>query len=370
MSQKKMPKRCKDLVNLAFQKIDKDGSGIIDLNDLLGVYDTSQHPDLQSGKKTESEILTELLGAFDVGGEVDGKVNREEFQNYYDYLYIDIPSDDYFELMIRNAWHLSGGEGACKGSANKHVLVTNADGSQSVVEIQNDMGLKAHDKEGMVARLRAQGVQAASIELSSGAGDQGKPKKPPPFRGLGRGFTGNSTSRDEYATATGKGFSNPNEGSLGRLGSSEFQNLSSSVTRSMRSQNKKVRMGASAPPPSVNAHTAINNSHPMLIKLKDKLASRGARGIAGLSRAFKRMDNDGNKSLNFIEFSQALAEMGLNLLEPEKRQLFMFFDKDRSGSVSYDELLVSLRVCTCCAVFLYLFVFKHFAVLWATVLHI
>jgi Ca2+-binding EF-hand superfamily protein len=344
-----MPKRCKDLVYLAFQQIDRDGSGIIDLNDLVGVYDTSHHPDLISGKKTEGEILTELLEAFDVGGEVDGKVSHEEFQNYYDYLYINIPSDDYFELMIRNAWHLSGGEGVCAGSANKRVLVTNSDGTQSVVEIKDDLGLKANDKQGMVARLRAQGVTAASIELSSGAVDQdtntpppgGKVQKPPPFRGLSKGFTGSSSTKDEYATAIGKTFTNPNEGSLGRPGSSGFQNLSSSVNRSMRSQ-RKVRMNV--PPPSVDATAAINSSHPMLVKLKEILASRGARGIAGLSRAFKRMDNNGNKSLDFSEFSQALSEMGLTLLEPEKRQLFIFFDKDRSGSVSYDELLVSLRV--------------------------
>lgn len=347
-----MPKRCKDLVYLAFQKIDKDGSGIIDLDDVLGVYDTSQHPDLLSGKKTENEILTELLSAFDVGGEVDGKVTHEEFQNYYDYLYINIPSDDYFELMIRNAWHLSGGEGACAGSANKHVLVTNADGSQSVVEIKNDFGLKADDKKGMVARLRAQGVEAASIELSSGAGDQdnntgGKAKRPPPFRGLSKGFTGTSTANDEFAsgTGTGKGFTNANEGSLGRPGSSGYQNVSSKVTKSMRSQ-RKVRMNTQNRAPSVDANAVINSNHPMLLKLKDKLASRGARGISGLSRAFKRMDNNGNKTLDFSEFSQALAEVGLNLQEPEKRQLFIFFDKDRSGSVSYDELLVSLRVST------------------------
>jgi len=342
---KKMPKRCTDLVDLAFQKIDKDGSGIIDLNDVMGVYDTSLHPDLLSGKKTESEILTELLQAFDVGGEVDGKVSRDEFQNYYDYLYINIPSDDYFELMIRNAWHISGGEGACASSANRRVLVTNADGSESVVEIKDDLGLKADDKKGMVARLRAQGVAAASIELSSGAGDQEekgntKPKKPPPFRGLSKAFTGSST-KDEYApSANQKNFSRPNDGSLGRPGSSGFQDLSSSVKKSMRSQ-RKVTMNV--PPPAVDANAAVNSNHPMLLKLKEKLASRGARGIAGLSRAFKRMDNDGNKSLNFAEFSQALSEMGLALQEPEKRQLFLFFDKDRSQSVSYDELLVSLR---------------------------
>jgi hypothetical protein len=200
----------------------------------------------------------------------------------------------------------------------------------------------------MVARLRAQGVDAASIELASGAGDEdqkqnGKVKKPPPFRGLSKGFTGTSTKEEFAPSANQKNFSKPNDGSLGRPGSATYQNLSSSVRKSMRSQ-RKVTMNT--PPPAVDASAAVNSNHPILLKLKEKLASRGARGIAGLSRAFKRMDNDGNKSLNFPEFSQALSEMGLSLQEPEKRQLFIFFDKDRSHSVSYDELLVALRVST------------------------
>jgi hypothetical protein len=32
--------------------------------------------------------------------------------------------------MIRNAWHISGGEGQAANSANLRVLVTHADGTQ------------------------------------------------------------------------------------------------------------------------------------------------------------------------------------------------------------------------------------------------
>ena len=31
--------------------------------------------------------------------------------NYYNNVSASIDNDDYFELMIRNAWHISGGEG-------------------------------------------------------------------------------------------------------------------------------------------------------------------------------------------------------------------------------------------------------------------
>ena len=156
----------------AFRVLDKDGSGIVDATDVAMVYDASQHPAVITGAKTKDAVLREFLDTFDVGGEVDGKVTREEFVNYYTNISSSIESDDYFELMIRNAWHIAGGEGAAANSANRRVLVTRADGSQKVEAIKSDLGLKADDKEGMVARLRAQGANAANRHVG-GPGSAG-----------------------------------------------------------------------------------------------------------------------------------------------------------------------------------------------------
>ncbi len=41
--------------------------------------------------------------------------------------------------MIRNAWHISGGEGWCENSTCRRVLVTHADGHQTVEEIKVDV---------------------------------------------------------------------------------------------------------------------------------------------------------------------------------------------------------------------------------------
>ena len=43
----------KKIVMQAFKKLDKDGSGWIDISDIRGVYNCSKHPDVVSGKKTE-----------------------------------------------------------------------------------------------------------------------------------------------------------------------------------------------------------------------------------------------------------------------------------------------------------------------------
>jgi len=36
--------RRKGLVDLAFNKLDRDGSGFVDINDLVGVYSVESHP--------------------------------------------------------------------------------------------------------------------------------------------------------------------------------------------------------------------------------------------------------------------------------------------------------------------------------------
>jgi Ca2+-binding EF-hand superfamily protein len=104
----------KNIVMAAFKKIDKDGSGILDLNDIKGVYDASRHPEVRSGKKTEDEILGEFLETFEMhhamngGGTKDRSVTPEEFIEYYNNVSASLDNDQYFELMMINAWKLHG----------------------------------------------------------------------------------------------------------------------------------------------------------------------------------------------------------------------------------------------------------------------
>lgn len=59
-------------------------------------------------------------------------VTRGEFLDYYKDISASITDDDYFELMIRNAWRIMGGAGTAGNTANTRVLVVHKDGSQEV----------------------------------------------------------------------------------------------------------------------------------------------------------------------------------------------------------------------------------------------
>lgn len=53
------------MVEKAFAKLDKNGNGEIELDDLQGVYNASKHPDVIQGKKSQEEILQEFLRTFE-----------------------------------------------------------------------------------------------------------------------------------------------------------------------------------------------------------------------------------------------------------------------------------------------------------------
>ena len=104
------------------------------------------------GLKTADEIYLEFMKVWETH-KADGIVTIEEFEDYYKDISASIDRDDYFELMIRNAWHIAGGEGQSANTSIKRVLKTNPDGSQEVVMVENDMDRHAKPQGKGYARL-------------------------------------------------------------------------------------------------------------------------------------------------------------------------------------------------------------------------
>ena len=64
-----------------------------------------------------------MLQVFEQGGDIDGVVTWKEFLDYYKGLSAALDNDNYFQLMIRNAWHLSGGEGQVRYASQPRHLI-------------------------------------------------------------------------------------------------------------------------------------------------------------------------------------------------------------------------------------------------------
>ncbi|KAJ0403356.1 hypothetical protein P43SY_007107 [Pythium insidiosum] len=151
------------LVHLAFDRLDCDRDGAVTLKELRRAFDVSRHPEVQAGRLSADDALRLFAQQWDLKDR-DGTITREEFEIYYRNVSASIDRDDYFELMMRNAWHISGGDGACANSSNRRVLVTDADGAQRVVEVKDDLGIRADEHERIRARLQAQG---AAVDATS-----------------------------------------------------------------------------------------------------------------------------------------------------------------------------------------------------------
>lgn len=56
------------------------------------------------------------------------------------------------------------------------------------------------------------------------------------------------------------------------------------------------------------------------------------------------MDDDNNRSLDLKEFLKGLNDYGILIEKQEATALFQQFDRDGSGTIDFDEFLITLRV--------------------------
>lgn len=284
----------RDIVEKAWCKLDKDSNGVLDIEDIRGVYSASQHPDVKSGKKTEDTVLNEFLETFELhhnlGASCDHKVTREEFAEYYNNVSSSIENDQYFELMMTNAWHLNG---ETKGTA-----WAGAFSSTGFNPNHKAQWLADHHRSQYTGSV----ISSAPFGTSNEPADWSTALRPL------------STNIDLLAASSNmKSAGNPTSNS------SQFA----------RFFDKPKNF---TPPPEA-----------LFASFKEKLMARGARGLIGLSRQFKIMDDNNNKTLEFSEFAKALKDFRVDSNDEDLKKLFLYFDADGTGSIDYEEFIHRLR---------------------------
>lgn len=274
----------KRLVAQAYAKLDKDGSGYIDINDIKGVYSAKTHPDVLAGKKTEEQILLEFLETFETHHSLrnnnapDHVVTKEEFEEYYNNISASVDNDQYFELMMNNAWKINDGNKTYgKGWANKD-------------------------------EAPAKGGPASRGNVGTAAGQRPGTAQQP------------------------QTYSRPQTGA-GR------QPVSSGYNVGMGSQAKPGQSAAQ----STSEPQLSYSEQQLMDQFRTKLAARGARGLMGLQRQFKIADDDNSKDLDMYEFKKAVRDFRIGLTEKDSERLFRIFDRDGSGRIDYEEFLRGVR---------------------------
>jgi Ca2+-binding EF-hand superfamily protein len=320
-----MNMRREQMVLLAFDVLNKKKRAFVDIDDIQEAYDASKHPDVLAGKRTKAAIMREFLDTFDQGDK-DGKVYPSEFKRYYANVSASIDDDDYFELMIRNAWHIAGGEGWCANTANKRVLVVDPEtGEESIQCIENDLGMDASDPAQIKARL------AQNKSKAKGSGSQtGVMKNTNATAKLGGSSISFGGGDDTAAKAKA-------EKPKTRMGESSIKitggDLGYGAVEEISEEDEKMGWGREMP----------ESTRTLIKKMKMNLKRRGADGIAGLARKFRIIDKDGSGTLDLKEFQLCMKECQLPFTPVETEELFKFFDEDAGGTITYDEFLGGIR---------------------------
>ncbi len=289
----------------AWRIIDKNGDGVLNINDIQGTYDASKHPDVVQGKRTEAEILGEFLETFEQhhnshsGARNDQVVTPEEWTEYYTNVSSSIDRDDYFELMMNRAWKM--------GPENKTYATgwSNVQGGAPKAKVSDTYGEWSHKN--------ATGDGARKSDWL--------------------GYRPQTTAKPHY-----------NENVLQTSGSA--YGATRAAPPSAHSQRSRPPFGVtpepapqySAPPTQHTAPTPDQTQHYLKV-FRDTIAKRGARGIYGLARNFRIIDDDRSMTLDRTEFSKAMNDFRIPLGPEERQAVFEIFDVNHDGCIDYDEFL-------------------------------
>ncbi len=101
-----------NIVRLAFQKLDANGNGSLEVDEVKTKFDASRHPDVKNGSKTIEECKGEFFDMFMTHHNVaqsfkaDKSVSLSEFLEYHQFVSAGIENDNLFKIFMTGVWNL------------------------------------------------------------------------------------------------------------------------------------------------------------------------------------------------------------------------------------------------------------------------
>ena len=281
------------VVKAAFNKIDIDKSGVVELNEIKRWYNTKNNPQVLNGEITEEDLYSRFIETFGnhhnlYSGIRDKRVTWNEFLDYYKFISFVIPDDELFEAILVSAWKLENTAEYINSQRNEDlkkikILEQNLEEKQG----ENIRG-KKNITSGGVAPF---GVDREPVDYSTTSSNKLRTKK-------------NIKYYDEE----------PKEET-----NVEYNNYIN------KKQYQKFSYQA-------EGESALNI-------LKDIIYQRGTRGILGMRRSFMIDDEDNAHILTFENFYKYLNNFLIPLSRNQATALFKLYDKKNSGEIIYDNLI-------------------------------
>lgn len=125
---------------------------------------------------------------------------------------------------------------------------------------------------------------------------------------------------------------------VGHEGNVDYEREQKNIAH-MRSTGHDLNLGN----PYAEKPLDVSNFSEIKARVIEVCKKRSANGIRGLRVMFKIMDNNGNGSLDPVEFKYGMRDFGIDISENELTALLKYFDTNRDGKLSFDEFLRAIR---------------------------
>ena len=279
------------VVKAAFNKIDIDKSGVVELNEIKRWYNTKNNPQVLNGEITEEDLYSRFIETFGnhhnlYSGIRDKRVTWNEFLDYYKFISFVIPDDELFEGILVSAWKLENTTEYINSQRNEDL--------KKIKMLEQNL----EEKQG-------ENVRGKKNITSGGVAPFGVDKEPVDY----------STTSSNKLRAKKKYYDEePKEET-----NVEYNNYIN------KKQYQKFSYQA-------EGESALNI-------LKDIIYQRGTRGILGMRRSFMIDDEDNAHILTFENFYKYLNNFLIPLSRNQAASLFKLYDKKNSGEIIYDNLI-------------------------------
>ncbi|KAH9589350.1 hypothetical protein LSM04_007252 [Trypanosoma melophagium] len=141
--------------------------GIVRLRRLVDLIDVDSMDTVMNGSVTSSEAHNAFMEQWDLP--LDTYISFNTFLSFFRDASFEINSDQEFEVLMRNVWHLSGGNGKSMNTSCRRVRVVHRNGRITYQEVKNDLDIKDNDAnitERIIANLALQGIKdVAKVEI-------------------------------------------------------------------------------------------------------------------------------------------------------------------------------------------------------------
>jgi Ca2+-binding EF-hand superfamily protein len=308
------------LVNKAFDKFDPDNTGFADLHTVVSSYDATRHPAVVEGRKTEEQVLAEFLDTFEVhhnlstGGPGESRISREEFNLYYENISATIGDDEYFANVLDATWDISN-----TASAPTHEG-TWTDKSKYGDELSPAYSYKNTDPKDLKSPTLRSGLESSDN----------------PWHTL--------TPYYQVETADRRSIASQYKHRIPRdhtqiTGEESKDHLFNTKVIDIYDKYLEVNKKPLDAPRQAPTFTKRRDYELSLERFKGNVIQRGTRGIIGLKRQFKILDDNNDGTLDIQDFQKGLADYKVEIELKDLEKLYEVYNIPGTTSIDYVGLI-------------------------------